>query len=158
MPPESEETAYELCIMRHGIAADRSISSSDAKRTLTPEGRERMQEIAQGLARAGFTPERIVSSPYLRAAETAEIVAQNLDAGLRVESCEALQPGGAPDALFEFLGKEAARKSVLVVGHEPDLGNLAASLLGAGRNSDFAFKKGGCCLISLDRFPPRAPG
>ena len=158
MASEAEENVYELCIMRHGIAADRGISSSDAKRTLTPEGRERMHEIARGLPKTGFAPDRIVSSPYLRAAETAEIVPQTIGSGLRVESCDALQPGGDANSLFEFLGKGSARKAVLVVGHEPDLSKLAASLVGAARNHDFAFKKGGCCLIAFDRFPPKAPG
>ena len=158
MAPEPEETLYEFCIMRHGIAADRAVSSNDAKRSLTPEGRERMEEIAQGLAKTGFEPDRIVSSPYLRATETAEIVARSLGSGLRVEPCEALQPGGTPEALFDFLAKPAGRKAILLVGHEPDLSKLAASLVGAGRNHDFALKKGGSCLISLDHFPPRAPG
>jgi phosphohistidine phosphatase len=158
MASEPEENVYELCIMRHGIAADRGVSSTDAKRALTPDGRERMHEIARGLAKTGFAPGRIVSSPYVRAAETAGIVAQTIGSGLRVESCDALQPGGDPKALFEFLGKGSAGKAMLVVGHEPGLGKLAAGLVGAGRNHDFAFKKGGCCLISFDRFPPTAPG
>ena len=158
MASEPEQNLYELCIMRHGIAADRAISSSDAKRALTPEGRERMEEIAQGLARTGFTPDRILASPYVRAVETADVVARTLGSGLRVEPCEALQPGGAPDALFDALAKQPARKAALVVGHEPDLSMLAASLVGAGRSHDFAFKKGGCCLIAFDRFPPKAPG
>jgi phosphohistidine phosphatase len=155
---EPEESVYEICIMRHGIAADREIASTDAKRPLTPEGKDRMREIAQGLMKTGFAPDRIVSSPYLRAAETAEIVARTLDSGLRVEPCEALQPAGSPEALFEFLSMHSERKAVLLVGHEPDLSKLAASLVGAGRNHDFSLKKGGCCLISFDLFPPRAPG
>ena len=158
MAPEPKETIYELCVMRHGIAADRAVASSDAKRPLTAEGKERMKEMAQGLAKAGFTPDRILASPYLRAAETAAIVAQSLGSGLRVESCEALQPGGDPEALFALLAGQSGCKAVLVVGHEPDLSELAARLLGAGPSHDFAFKKGGCCLITFDRFPPKAPG
>lgn len=158
MPSDSEENGYELCIMRHGIAAERGSYSSDAKRPLTPEGKERMQEIARGFAKTGFSPDRIVSSPYERAVETAAIVADSLGTEIRVEPCEALQPGGTPEALFEFLGRQAARHAVLVVGHEPDLSQLAAGLVGAGRKHDFALKKGGCCLISLDGFPPQAFG
>jgi phosphohistidine phosphatase len=156
MASNSEDQVYELCIMRHGVAADRGLYPGDAKRPLTPEGKERMQEIAQGLAKTGFEPDWIVSSPYMRAAETADIVAEAF--GLRVESCDALQPGGVPELVLEFLARQASRKSVVVVGHEPDLSQLAAGLLGAGRNRDFAFKKGGCCLISFERFPPKPPG
>ena len=158
MSSDLEENRYELCIMRHGIAEDHAASSSDGKRALTPEGRERMAEIAGGLVKTGFVPDRIVSSPYVRAAETAEIVARTTGSGLRVETCDALQPGGTPEALFEFLGVQSTRKAVLLVGHEPGLSRLAAGLVGAGRNHDFAFKKGGCCLIAFDRFPPPAPG
>ena len=158
MASELEDNIFELCIMRHGIAADRALSSSDAKRALTPEGRERMEEIARGVAETGFVPDRILASPYVRAAETAEIVARTVGSGLRAESCDALQPGGELGALIEVLVKQPARKRVLVVGHEPDLSRLAAGLVGAGRNHDFAFKKGGCCLISFDHFPPKAPG
>jgi phosphohistidine phosphatase len=158
MASDSEESVYELCIMRHGIAPDRGSYPTDAKRPLTSEGKERMREIAQGLGKAGFSPDRIVSSPLVRASETAEIVAEILGSGVRVESCDALQPGGTREALFDFLAKQSAPKAVLVVGHEPDLSELAASLLGAGHNHDFALKKGGCCLISFDRFPPKAAG
>ena len=45
-----------------------------------------------------------------------------------------------------------------MVGHEPDLGELAARLIGAGRNANMPFKKGGCCLITFSVFPPKSPG
>src|SRR5208282_4006322 len=94
----------------------------DAKRPLTPEGKERMGEIAAGLVRAGLEADWIVSSPLVRAVETAEIVGEALGSKPPLDLCDALRPGGAPEALVTFLAKRSNRRRVLVVGHEPDLG------------------------------------
>lgn len=151
---------YELYIMRHGLAAERSVTTvmEDAKRPLTPEGKQKMREIAAGLIRAGLEADWIVSSPLARAVETAEIVADAQESKPPLDLCEALRPGGDPEALVTFLAKRSNRRRVLVVGHEPDLGQLAARLIGAGRNANMPMKKGGCCLISFTTFPPKSPG
>ena len=160
---EAEEvrtTGYELYIMRHGIAVERGAASiaEDAKRSLTPEGKKKMKEIAAGLIRSGFDLDWIVSSPLVRAHETAEIVADELGSRVPLDLCDALRPGGSPEALITFLAKRADRRHVLVVGHEPDLSELAARLIGAGRHACLSFKKGGGCLISFAEFPPKSPG
>ena len=150
---------YELYIMRHGIAADRDAASTDdAKRPLTSEGKQKMCEIAAGLVHAGMELDWIVSSPLVRAAETAEIVGEVVGSKTPHDFCDALKPGGAPEALIAFLAKRPTRRRVLVVGHEPDLGDLAARLIGAGRNAHLPLKKGGCCLITFNIFPPKLPG
>jgi len=151
---------YELYIMRHGIAVMRGVTSmiDDAKRTLTAEGKEKMREIASVLVRAGLEADWIVSSPLVRAAETAEIVGEAQSSKPPLDLCDALRPGGDPEALITFLAKRSNRRHVLVVGHEPDLGELAARLIGAGRNANMPFKKGGCCLITFSEFPPKSPG
>lgn len=151
---------YELYIMRHGIAAERTASTvtADAKRPLTPDGKQKMREVAAGLARAVSEVDWIVSSPLTRAVETAEIAGDALDSKPPLDLCDALRPGGDPEALITFLAKRSNRRHVLVVGHEPDLGELAARLIGAGRSANVPFKKGGCCLISFSEFPPKTPG
>jgi phosphohistidine phosphatase len=151
---------YELYIMRHGIAVMRGASTvlEDSKRPLTPEGQDKMREISAGLVRAGIEVDWIVSSPLVRAVETAEIVANALDSQPPLDRCEALRPGGDAEALVAFLAKRSNHRRVMVVGHEPDLGELAARLIGAGRNANMPFKKGGCCLIAFSDFPPKAPG
>jgi phosphohistidine phosphatase len=151
---------YELYIMRHGIAVVRGASSitDDAKRPLTPEGKQKMREIASGLAKAGVDIDWVVSSPLVRAVETAEIVSETLKSKPPLDLCDALRPGGAPEALISFLAKRPGRRRVLAVGHEPDLGELAARLIGAGRNANMPFKKGGCCHIVFSEFPPKTPG
>jgi phosphohistidine phosphatase len=151
---------YEFYIMRHGIAALRAGTTvpDDAKRPLTPEGKQKMSSIASGLVNVGLDVDWIVSSPLVRAVETAEIVKEALSSNPALESCDALRPGGSGEALIAFLAKRRDWRRVLVVGHEPDLGELAARLIGAGRNANMPFKKGGCCLISFPVFPPKAPG
>jgi len=158
MAAQSEDEDYELCIMRHGIAEDRRTGLADAKRALTPEGKEGVRKIAEGLAKTGFAPAWVVSSPYVRAAETARIVADSLGMKVPIDFCDALEPGGSSEGLLSFLAGRPQHTHVLIVGHEPDVSALAARLIGAGRQSNIGFKKGGCCLISFDEFPSRLPG
>ena len=154
------QKGYELYVMRHGLAVNRANVrfSDDAQRPLEPEGKEKMREITEGLKRVGLDVDWIVSSPLVRAVETAGIVAESLPASGSVEVCEALRPGGSPEQVVAFLAKRPNRTRVLLVGHEPDLSDLAARLIGAGSHANLAFKKGGCCLIRFDEFPPRNPG
>jgi phosphohistidine phosphatase len=151
---------YELYLMRHGPAVERGSAgyADDSKRPLTPQGRSKVQRIAGGLMRLGFDPDWIVSSPLVRAAETARLVAESLGGSVPMDYADPLRPGGSPEALVAFLAKHPHRTRVLVVGHEPDLSEMAGRLIGAGRRSRLAFKKGGCCLITFDQFPPKSPG
>ena len=154
------QIGYELYVMRHGLAVTRGSVrfSDDAQRPLVPEGKEKMREIAEGLKQVGFEVDWIVSSPLVRAVETAGIIAESMASSAPVDVCEAMRPGGSPEDLITFLAKRPSRTRVLVVGHEPDLSELAARLIGAGGHANLAFKKGGCCMIRFDEFPPKSPG
>jgi phosphohistidine phosphatase len=155
---EEGPARYELYIMRHGIAVARgSHFEDDSKRPLTPVGKKKVKEIANGLKRLGVGLEWVVSSPLVRAVETAEIVAESLAPNVPLDFCDALRPGGSAEALVTFLARYPNRKRVLVAGHEPDLSMLAARLIGAGRHTNLAFKKGGCCLVEFDQMPPKSP-
>jgi phosphohistidine phosphatase len=163
IPPTAEgkvQSGYELYVMRHGLAVSRASVrfSDDAQRPLVPEGKEKMREIGEGLKRMGFEVDWIVTSPLVRAVETAGIIAESLAARAPVDVCEAMRPGGSPEDLIAFLAKRPSRTRVLVVGHEPDLSELAARLIGAGSHANLALKKGGCGMISFDEFPPKSPG
>jgi len=164
MTPENESDnakgTYDLYIMRHGIAIPRGSEgfSDDSKRPLTPQGKEKMRDIAKGLKRLGVELDWIVSSPLVRAVETAEVVAATLSSNTPTDRSEVLSPGGSPESLIPFLAKHPTRRRVLLAGHEPDLGELAARLIGAGRHANLPFKKGGCCLITFDQFPPKSAG
>lgn len=155
-PPEEN---FEFYIMRHGIAAGLGPGvTEDARRPLTLEGRKRMEEIAQGLKKLGCKFDWIVTSPLLRAVETAKILAEEQDTKAPLDFCEALRPGGSPEAVLSFLAKHPQHKRVIIIGHEPDLTEMATRLIGAGRSAHLGFKKGGCCLITFSEFPPKSPG
>ena len=125
MSTQFEDEDYELCLMRHGVAEDRRAGLADAKRALTPEGKEGVRKIAEGLAKTGFAPVYVVSSPYVRAAETARIVADSFGSKIPFDFCDALEPGGSPEGLLNFLASRPQHTHVLAVGHEPDLSLLA---------------------------------
>jgi len=157
---EQQDAGYEIYIMRHGIATRRGSDGSfdDSKRKLTAEGREKMQKIASGLERLAVEIDWIVSSPLVRAVETAQIVADSFETKVPMDLCDALRPGEAAEKLMLFLAKQPERKRVLLVGHEPDLSSLAARLIGAGPDANLVLKKGGCCLITSDHLPPKLQG
>ena len=146
--------------MRHGIAVERGSAgySDDSKRPLVPEGKKKLQEIMRGLMRLGFDVDWIVTSPLLRALETAKMVAEGLGSQCPLDVTDDLRPGAVAESLIAYLAKHPGRKRVLVIGHEPDLSELAGRLIGAGRRAHLALKKGGCCLITFDEFPPKSPG
>lgn len=122
----------KLYIMRHGPAEDDAASGRDADRALTGSGRERVQAVAQALAREDEAPLSIVSSPLVRALQTAEIVAAVTDLAGRdgvVEIRREIAPGGhAPLLVPEFF--RAGRRRIMLVGHEPDLSMLVQDLVG----------------------------
>ncbi|HEU4406115.1 MAG TPA: phosphohistidine phosphatase SixA [Polyangiaceae bacterium] len=114
--------------MRHGPAEDSALSGRDADRALTPNGRARVQRVAQELVRRSETPRLILSSPLVRALQTAEIVAALAEPEQGVTIHPALCPGGDCVRLVHDLLRQGARR-VMVVGHEPDLSGLATTLV-----------------------------
>lgn len=165
MPPldsvagNKQNQGYQLYVMRHGIAVARGDPNfpDDNLRPLTPQGKKKLKGIAKGLLRLGLHLDSIITSPLVRASETATIVAEVLGSGVKVETSARLQPGGSLQELLADLGKRKEHRSVLVVGHEPDLSDGVARLIGNAR-ARFQFKKGGCCRIDFAQFPPRSPG
>lgn len=160
--PKALNENYEIYLMRHGIAADREPggASDDAKRLLTPEGKLKLRGIAKGLKRLGVEWDWVISSPLKRAIETADVIVEELSVTAPRDLCEALTPGdGSAHKVFSFLGQHPERRSVLLVGHEPSLSELASELLGAEHDARLAFKKGGCSMIAYDEFPSsKSPG
>jgi len=123
----------KVYIMRHGPAEDESASGRDFDRALTPAGRERVMSVARTLVDADEAPVSIVSSPLVRALQTAEIVAATTklgDRGGSVETRREIAPGGSAVALIDELRRDKRRR-VMLVGHEPDLSSLVFRLVGA---------------------------
>jgi len=145
-PLPNETDHVKLYLMRHGPAEDRADSGLDSDRPLTPAGRERVRLVAKALLDADEGPAQVVSSPLVRAVQTAEIVAIKTKLGARggaVEVRRELSPGGEAAPFVRRLPSEG-RKRILLVGHEPDLSELLSALLGS---SDKAFDK--AMVVSL---------
>ena len=141
-------TPTELYLVRHAIAAERGSEwKDDTKRPLTERGINRFKEVVKGLRHLDITVDEIFTSPLVRARQTAELLAAGLEGKAPVKVLDALAPGHTPASVMTHLARVAKRRRVALVGHEPDLGELAAHLIGAGRA--LVFKKGGICRIDL---------
>jgi len=148
---------YELYLIRHGNAEPRGDAwPDDTKRPLTEEGVDRMEKSARGLARIGVTFDVVLTSPLVRTHQTAETVASAYSPKPPVVNVDALAPGGSSAAVIAELEKYAKKTRIAIVGHEPDIGELAAKL--AGMRADLEFKKGAIARIDVDALPPKGPG
>jgi phosphohistidine phosphatase len=142
-----------LSFLRHGIAANRGNpeSQDDSQRPLTPKGERRVQRIAKGMQASGLTYDVILSSPYLRTKQTAEIVSQVLGVPEEVTLAEALTPDANPRHLIETLRTEhQGEQGILLVGHEPYLSRLISTLLTGGPNLSLTMKRGGLCALDIE--------
>ena len=150
-------TPTELYLVRHAIAAERGSEwPDDTKRPLTERGVSRFKEAVKGLRHLDVTVDEIFTSPLVRARQTAELLAAGLDGKPPIKVLDALAPGHSFTSLMSQLAKVAKRRRVALVGHEPDLGELAAHLIGAGRA--LAFKKGGVCRIDIGSLASKRAG
>ncbi|MCP9858702.1 MULTISPECIES: histidine phosphatase family protein [unclassified Cyanobium] len=141
---------WELLLLRHGIAEERSPTRTDAGRELTAAGRARTRAVLERANRLGLRADRLFSSPLARAWQTAEI-ARMVGLAPAIELAQALEPGGDPLPLLQgWLTQGGASPScrLLLVGHEPDLGLLASRLLGAPPGA-IALRKAGLALLRL---------
>ena len=148
---------YELYLIRHGVAEERGDAwPDDGKRPLTEEGMSRMRKAARGLSRLGVVFDIVLTSPLVRARQTAEIVAGGIAPRPVLANLDALAPDSGYAALIAELEKHARKPRIALVGHEPDIGELAARLVGSRRSLEF--KKGAICRIDVEALPPSGPG
>lgn len=142
-----------LYLLRHGIAVDPSVPdfAKDAERPLTPKGRRRLLQITQAMMALKISFDVILSSPYVRAAQTAEIVAKSLKRRKQLRFTEELMPGGNPKLLIQLITELRPRpKNILLVGHEPYLGKLIALLTAGNTSMEIDVKKGSLCKLETD--------
>ncbi len=161
MSPAAGPTSLELYLVRHAVAAERGPDyPDDALRPLTDDGVERFRRAVSGLRDLGVQLDLVLTSPYVRAHETAELLAVGLRPRPKLVVVDALAAGEKPAGVIAAVAQHSATgrgaSRIALVGHEPDLGELAARLLGAkGR---IEFKKGAVCRIDVDRAMPSGPG
>src|SRR2546428_5364331 len=146
----------QLYIVRHGIAVDREDPKCppDPERYLTEEGVEKTKQVVKGVAALGVTADLFLTSPYVRATQTAEVFASALDyAKQKIRRTDLLLPGAEPSLLFRELAKEKQASSDFLFGHAPQLDDLIATALGSKKHLT-ALKKAGVALIELKRVSP----
>ena len=143
----------KLLLVRHAIAEERedyaSTGKRDAERPLTEFGRRRMLKNARGLRRVSPSVDIVVSSPYVRAKETARIVGATL--GVKSNAVtETLTPERHPKEFLIWLSDQPADVVVAAVGHEPHMGRLLQWAIAGKAEARAVFKKGGACLIEFE--------
>lgn len=146
-----------IYLVRHAIAAERGPDyPDDSRRPLTAKGIERFRECVTGLAATGVVIDEIFTSPYVRARQTADLLAEGLDPSPRLVSMHALSADGAPLEVLAALARAAKHPRVALVGHAPSIGLVAARLVGARRGLDF--KKGAIACVEAEGWPVTRPG
>jgi phosphohistidine phosphatase len=147
----------ELYLIRHGVAAERGEDyPDDSKRPLTSSGMARLRREAKALNALEVGFDLIITSPLVRTRQTADILAESLQSKPSVATSDALAPAGTPAAVVQELARHAKKARIALVGHEPNLGELTARLIGA--KSPIEFKKGAICRVDFDVLPPKGLG
>ncbi len=144
-----------LYIIRHAIAAQAGTNGpaeDDSQRPLTDKGRKKMRQIAQGLKELETQIDLVLSSPYLRAKQTARILAKKFELSKdKVILTENLSPTGYVDQLVNEINDNYAEvTNIALVGHEPSLSGLASMLLSGDPALSITLKKGGICKLSVE--------
>ncbi len=137
-----------LYVMRHAEAVEGSDTLQDEWRYLTEKGRVAAKKTCAAIARIGPKPRMTITSPLTRAVQTAEIAAGQACRKNVVVASVLLLPGADIDKLVTHLKGCKDAKRVMLVGHEPQLGELVATLL--GRDEAVSLKKGACVTLKLN--------
>lgn len=142
----------EIYVLRHAIATEHEHGGDrDAERTLTAEGRERLRRSTRCWDGLGIVVDVILTSPYVRARQTAEIAGQALGIPDRVEACPALAAGASPSAIVRAVAERCQEDHrVMLVGHEPDLGRLVSTLVCGDDGGGFRMKKAGLTKLAVE--------
>jgi len=144
-----------LFIMRHAIATPRDTPgfARDADRPLTEEGRAQARDVATGLKWLKVNPDVVLSSPYLRAAQTAEEVVRVLKSCAPVKMLGELRAEAEPSETSKALADFSACEEILCVGHEPHVSAWLAYLVAGRQGMQCLFKKGGVACVEVERMP-----
>jgi phosphohistidine phosphatase len=147
----------DLLILRHGESGKRSPLPNDSKRTLTAEGRQEILELSNGLKSLQVKLDYVLSSPLLRAKDTAEIVAKSLKYNGKIEELNSLKPEGSRLEFYSTLSKLKQDSVVLVVGHEPYLSQMISEAISQSE-CRINLKKAGLARIRVLSTLPKLRG
>jgi phosphohistidine phosphatase len=146
-----------IYLLRHGIAETAGPGGGDAARALTDEGRRKLRAVLKLAREAGVKPDRLLTSPLVRAVQTAELAGESLGCETRPVRTGALEPAGDLDQVWRVIRSHKDAGSLLLAGHEPQFSQLAAYLLGAPE-ALIDFKKGALVAIEIEQFGPHPRG
>ena len=141
-----------LYIVRHAIAVARGTPGydDDSQRPLTDNGRKKMKKIVKGLRQIDIELEMILSSPYVRALDTAKILADEFKMKNQLSLSENLTPPGNFEGLVEEIHEKYNVKNLALVGHEPMLSSFISWLTTGNKDMKITLKKGGVSCLSAD--------
>jgi phosphohistidine phosphatase len=139
-----------LYVLRHAIAVDKSKwRKEDSLRPLTPDGAHKMHKVAKGMKHIGVDMDWILTSPYRRASDTADIVADRFKMRKKVKVIPELASDGDPKGLVRHLAAAyRSHDTLLLVGHEPYLSRLVSVLIGSPQSLSLDWKKAGLCRLT----------
>ena len=143
----------EIYLLRHGIAEDAPPGMADSDRALTHAGRQKLRRVLARARAAKVEPALILSSPYRRALQTAEVAVQSLGYRGKIVSTRTLTPDANPRETWEEIRARNSEASLLLASHEPLMSSLLAFLLNTPALT-VDFKKAALARVDCDRFPP----
>ncbi len=148
-----------LYIVRHAIAVPHGTPGcAEDDRPLTPEGIEKMQKAARGLRNLSVRPDLILTSPLPRALQTAQIMLKELEGKVPVKTLACLSPGGSREEVYREIQQRERLESLMLVGHQPSLGEIAGEIAWGSAENYIELKKGGACCLLLDKLRPTPSG
>lgn len=147
----------QIYLLRHAIAEEPKSGVPDADRALTGEGMRKLRDILKRAKGAGLDPSIILSSPFRRAVQTAELAAKAVGYSQPLMTTQTLVPSSAAQETWDEIRLYKGEPSLLLVGHEPAMGQLAAYLLGTPELR-IDFKKGAMVRIDVPSLGPRPRG
>lgn len=139
----------QIHLLRHGIAEDPVAGRRDFDRTLTADGRRKLRALLKRAEASGVKPSLVMSSPFVRARETAEIAAEIMGPGAEILYTQALQPSADPEDVWEEIRLHKEEQQVLLVGHEPLFSRLTGLLLNSPQ-LQLDFKKGALLRVDIE--------
>lgn len=141
----------ELYMIRHGYAGvSLEDEAMDEERPLKKKGKEQIKEVSKGLKALKTRFDVVLSSPLLRAKESAEILNAVCGKSQEVEITDLLRPGSSYNNLIKFLNAFKDFKKVAIVGHEPFLSGFASYCLSKNKSPFMSLKKGGVLMLEID--------
>ena len=147
----------QLYLLRHGISEEAGLNLPDAERALTAEGRKKLRQVLQTADNAGVKPSLMLSSPYKRAMQTAEIAKRILKYEGDIVQTNSLIPRSRAEHVWEEIRVHRSESSLLLAGHNPLFEHLAGYLLGHP-DLKMDFKKGALLRIDLEPYGAEPKG